>query len=747
MNEDITNSIQDEIEFFQLPVAERRHWKIVHPEKSSKSEMWTNGVVVENVCRDAKNKLYKWYCLATEECQRANFSLALGKTKSSSNAVKHLKLHGIESERTKSMSASKLKRQALIEDLTYSTLYREDVTVALEYAYTIMVIRSLLPHCLVESSGFRFFARLACTPKVNTRMHAKDVNKRIVELYVSLKNTIKDNIRDTCEFAKIPMLHLLVDEWYCTQLRQRYIAIRVSYINEQFEQVSALLSVRHFDRKAIDKGEFSTASELLKDWVKSVLREFNIDISMIYSATTDAGPDIRCMTSKLLGLEWEWCVAHMLANAVKEACGMMTGQKAEAHPIREIIKTINKMTARIKNSKHASQAYTNIVSSLLGRKLELKPYLEIRFIGAVATLERILLLWTCLEKLYSTYFGEQFPLSGKKEIIQQVCAILNRIKLIQEHSQTSSHPVACTTLLLLLEFEAKQLQSESDIKLPNGETIECTNVHLVVRQFRQLLSDALNKRFFDRYRKWHACDSTRGSGAPATSNLLEMATVMHPSYKRLSCLDGIVKRRTHAEFHNRISAIQEDVKRSIHEKVISLATRVANSKGPPSKPQRHIRFDQETSDEEDFLADKFVNAAINDTDINTPVLGNFEKYMHEIGKSGRSSQSEILLWWKDKSHEFPYFSEVARCLLGVMASSGTVELDIGIAGMYLPRSRLSMSTQNLEMKLFIKRNEDLLDWNRIKQIAGDNISAHLPEAPDFPFVEQEELLESDDLFN
>lgn len=708
--------------------------------------MWTKGVVVRKKVAKGEADQYRWYCLATGKCREQQFYLSLGTSKSSSNAVKHLKGHGIESERSKSMSASKIKHVAAINEMKQSKLYYEDETRAFEFAYTIMAVRNLLPHCLVESSGFRFFAEIVAKPSLNLHMHAKMVNTRIVELYHSIKTLMIEKIRTDCHDTKLPMMHLLVDEWSCKQLKQRFIAIRVSYINEYFEPVSMMLSVRHFDRSLMTE-DFISASHLLKDWTLSVLREFGIDQNMLFSATTDAGPDVRCMTSKLMGLEWEWCAAHLLANATKEACGMLKSQSKEENKMRYILKTINSMTARIQNSKHAIQAYSKISKSILGRSLELKPYVEIRFLGALKTLQRILIVWPCLQKVYEQHFGEDFPLSGCHDMIIQVCPILSKLQNIQENSQTSCDPVAATTLIKLLEFERTILCIGEPIPINDGMVVAGANVHPDVDLFRKNLREALNKRFFNRYRTAHPTDSIRGAGSPATSNLFEMCTVMNPSFKRLSCLDGIIAKRTHQEYAENLELVRVEVKAKIHDKVLALATKVAKSKKSCSSTQRHIHFTElESDDEVCELADAFTLNAIRDTVVAAPILGNFERYLHEIGQRKQTSAKELLAWWKNKSAEYPFLSQVARCLLGVKASSGTVELDIGIAGMYLPKNRLSMSSQNLEMKLFIKRNEIFLDWNQIKCIEANNLAPYLPPAPCVPFVEQPDAHEPEDIF-
>ena len=121
------------------------------------------------------------------------------------------------------------------------------------------------------------------------------------------------------------MVHLLIDEWFCKVLKLRFIGIRIRYVNAEFELVSKLLAIRYYDKSQINKNAY-TASELLREWTKSIFREFSIDLFTIFSAKTDSGSEVKYMITKPMAANWDWCVAHMLTNTVKEACGQLKSQ-------------------------------------------------------------------------------------------------------------------------------------------------------------------------------------------------------------------------------------------------------------------------------------------------------------------------------------------------------------------------------------------------------------------------------------
>ena len=376
--------------------AELSSWLIVRPENTSRSLMWTHGVVVQSKAMTTTR--FKWFCLCSETCKKEQFYVMLGMEKSSSNPTKHLRnKHDIESLRSASISENKMNLKRHVNEIQNSTIFAENETLAHEYSYTMLAIEANLPHNFVSGKPFRKFAALSCKGAFNKKLHPELVLVRIAELYITLKEQIKAKIAKDTSSAGIPIIHLLIDEWFATQLKQRFIAIRIRYVDEDFKLVTIALSIRHYDREKINP-HLLTASETLLHWTRGILSEFSISEDMIYSATTDAGPEVRCMVSKLMGKPWEWCVAHLLTNALKESVGWLKSQirKGERSEIRNIVKKMNAMTARIRVSKVAMPVLENIIIAKMGKKLVLKPYLEIRFLGLVTAFERILKIWACL---------------------------------------------------------------------------------------------------------------------------------------------------------------------------------------------------------------------------------------------------------------------------------------------------------------------------------------------------------------
>lgn len=93
--------------------------------------------------------------------------------------------------------------------------------------------------------------------------------------------------------------------------------IRLFYVDRAWQLKSRLLAVRQFNPTA-EVLESNRLSDLLQDYLKSVLEEYDLDVSMIFSATSNSGSDVKRLCDVLLPGLWEWCVCHMLNCALVE---------------------------------------------------------------------------------------------------------------------------------------------------------------------------------------------------------------------------------------------------------------------------------------------------------------------------------------------------------------------------------------------------------------------------------------------
>lgn len=93
--------------------------------------------------------------------------------------------------------------------------------------------------------------------------------------------------------------------------------VRLFYVDRSWKLKSRLIAVRQFNPTP-EMLEGNRLSALLEKYLKSVLDEYGLDVSMVFSATSDAGSDVKRLCDILLPGLWEWCICHMLNCALVE---------------------------------------------------------------------------------------------------------------------------------------------------------------------------------------------------------------------------------------------------------------------------------------------------------------------------------------------------------------------------------------------------------------------------------------------
>ena len=89
------------------------------------------------------------------------------------------------------------------------------------------------------------------------------------------------------------------------------------YIDRNWVLRSRLIAVRQFNPTK-DLLTDNRLSGLLEKYLESVLEEYGLDTTLLFSATSDAGSDVKRLCKVLLPGLWEWCVCHMINCALVE---------------------------------------------------------------------------------------------------------------------------------------------------------------------------------------------------------------------------------------------------------------------------------------------------------------------------------------------------------------------------------------------------------------------------------------------
>lgn len=122
-----------------------------------------------------------------------------------------------------------------------------------------------------------------------------------------------------------------------------------------------MLQIKVYDPSPDILGEASKASDVLLVWLKGVLKEHRLDITDIYSATSDSGSDIKRLLSVLLPGEWAWCVPHMANRALIEAMGVDENPaKSQNKDAKDVIKKVKYVVEHFNKSARIDAKFKDL---------------------------------------------------------------------------------------------------------------------------------------------------------------------------------------------------------------------------------------------------------------------------------------------------------------------------------------------------------------------------------------------------
>ena len=134
-----------------------------------------------------------------------------------------------------------------------------------------------------------------------------------------LLSTCSDDMIHMCNFSILffPGTYLVDVHSFAFSPEAPAPGIRLFYIDRNWVLRSRLIAVRQFNptKELIESRRLSA---FLEKYLESVLEEYGLDATLLFSATSDAGSDVKRLCNMLLPGLWEWCVCHMINCALVE---------------------------------------------------------------------------------------------------------------------------------------------------------------------------------------------------------------------------------------------------------------------------------------------------------------------------------------------------------------------------------------------------------------------------------------------
>ena len=155
---------------------------------------------------------------------------------------------------------------------------------------------------------------------MNMKMGEERLKHLIVEMYAYVQNVIAQKIAHARLTNQLPLFHISADAWKSKPQNQKYLGLRVWFVDEKWKLQSFSIAVWEFSPTYVARSSIKL-SKLHALHTQCILQDFGFGQFDIYGATTDSGSDVKACVSAEMHLQWEWCIPHMVNRCVLEAFG------------------------------------------------------------------------------------------------------------------------------------------------------------------------------------------------------------------------------------------------------------------------------------------------------------------------------------------------------------------------------------------------------------------------------------------
>ncbi|VVC38958.1 Ribonuclease H-like domain [Cinara cedri] len=171
-----------------------------------------------------------------------------------------------------------------------------------KHAIAVWMCADMQPFNSVEKKGFKHLLSVLC-PSFEPPIRKYYSDHKIPQLYEDVKNCIKEKLKG------VSYLALTTDCWTSGN-GHPFIGLTAHIINEEWEFESFCLSCTSLN---IDHNSFN-----IKNSIKQILHNWDIDESKIASITTDCGSNIL-KAVELISFNYISCFGHVLNTGVTNA--------------------------------------------------------------------------------------------------------------------------------------------------------------------------------------------------------------------------------------------------------------------------------------------------------------------------------------------------------------------------------------------------------------------------------------------
>ena len=632
--------------------------------------------------------------------------------KSTTNLSDHLRdKHNIVSKRSAGMME---KKEGAIQLKTKKARILASMDPERYHALTItnLFVDLMLPFEHIAHANFRSTLLFDMPPGV--KKMTPDVMKRhILELYLSTKSFTIALLADTKEcVGGLPAFHLNVDLWTCKVSGGKFLGIRCYFIDRNFNYNGRLLAVKPFNPSTAVRTS-ARVSDILFIWVKDVLFEFNLYPSDFMSATTDSGGDIARLGNVVMGCKWDWCLSHLLNCALVESFGTSVDPAlSKNREVRDVFARAKRSIEYV-NKSHPAQVCLDEVQREHGESsLQLLSDVPQRWKSTVNLLERLLLIWKDVRRMYST-MDKPFVIEADHTLLVQLYSMMFPIADLMTSAQGSFVPEGPRIVTLLAVARQKVLNLLAPLEVYDPASPEATrrtvvaheNLHETAQETRKLLLEAIDKRFFQRYG-----DLAKRSG------MLDLCCFLYPPLRALqyirfllpvdcpnaNVLEATIRTKTEQEIRRLAMKVAAKIVPIVAEGAPLRVPVAAAGSSSGSRAASHRSsmefFSLLVGTPEEIPVAVLVPAVVT---AETMVDEEIRLYKERHVSIASLPVEDSLRFWRENKSSFPILSKVACAVFGFAISAACIERDFSVGGNCLSRKRGKLDEAIVEMMLYL----------------------------------------------
>jgi hypothetical protein len=245
----------------------------------------------------------------------------------------------------------------------------------------------------------------------------------------------------------------------------KFIGVCLFYVDLAMVIKTVLLSVALYKPSRAVRDSDLQASDILNNYVVSVLSEFNLSVDDIMSSTSDSGSDVKRAMKITTPGAWDWCFPHMCHCVFVDAFGISKDPaKSKNIPARALIYAVRKIVENFNKSADTKALFEEIQVQLDGYSIKLKGDASQRWKSTVNMLRVLLLKWNDVATVH-IQLNKQFRIQEKREELIELYALMCPLGSLMTIGQSTSYPVSTQCLLHMWHYSKTLLNPDAPLPL------------------------------------------------------------------------------------------------------------------------------------------------------------------------------------------------------------------------------------------------------------------------------------------